>query len=60
MKAERSPRSRASNATVRSCANVRTVVKPGTTLVFTDKPVNAEAQRPPNFKIVGLGDVAAR
>ena len=41
-------------------ANVRGVVKPGTTLVLTDKPVNGETQSKPGFKILGLGEVAAR
>jgi hypothetical protein len=39
---------------------VRSVVIPGTTLVFTDKPVNADTQSKPNFKILGLGEVASR
>ncbi len=41
-------------------AGVRTVVAPGTTLVFTEKPVNSETQSKPGFKILGLGEVAAR
>ncbi len=41
-------------------ASVRGVVQPGTTMVLTDKPVNSETQSKPGFKILGLGDVAAR
>lgn len=39
---------------------VGTVIIPGTTLVFTDKPVNAQTQSGSNFKILGLGEVAMR
>ncbi len=39
---------------------VRAVVIPGTTLVFTDQPVNTNTQSKPGFKILGLGEVAAR
>jgi hypothetical protein len=39
---------------------VRSVVLPGTTMVLTDKPVNGETQSKPGFKILGLGEVAAR
>lgn len=41
-------------------AGVRTVVMPGTTLVFSDKPVNNDTQSKPNFKVLGLGEVALR
>ena len=41
-------------------AGVRGVVVPGTTMVFTDKPVNGDTQSKPNFKILGLGEVASR
>jgi hypothetical protein len=41
-------------------SSVRSVVQPGTTLVLTDKPVNGETQSKPGFKILGLGEVAAR
>ena len=41
-------------------ASVRSVVLPGTTMVLTDKPVNGETQSKPGFKILGLGQVAAR
>jgi hypothetical protein len=35
-------------------------VQPGTTMVLTDKPVNGATQSKPGFKILGLGEVAAR
>jgi hypothetical protein len=41
-------------------AGVRSVVLPGPTMVLTDKPVNGETQSKPGFKILGLGEVAAR
>ena len=41
-------------------ASVRSVVLPGTTMVLTDKPVNGDTQSKPGFKILGLGEVAAR
>ena len=41
-------------------ASVRSVVQPGTTMVLTDKPVNSNTQSQPGFKIMGLGEVAAR
>ncbi|MCX6877344.1 MAG: L,D-transpeptidase family protein [Verrucomicrobia bacterium] len=41
-------------------AGLRSVVVPGTTLVFTDKPVNADTQSKPGFKVLGLGQVASR
>jgi hypothetical protein len=41
-------------------ASVRGVVQAGTTMVLTDKPVNAETQSSPNFKVMGVGEVAAR
>jgi hypothetical protein len=41
-------------------ASVRSMVQPGTTMVLTDKPVNGETQSKPGFKILGLGEVAAR
>ena len=41
-------------------SSVRSVVQPGTTMVLTDKPVNGETQSKPGFKILGLGEVAAR
>lgn len=41
-------------------AGVRTVVGPGTTLVFTEKPVNGQTQSAPDFKILGVGEVAQR
>jgi lipoprotein-anchoring transpeptidase ErfK/SrfK len=37
---------------------VRSVVIPGTTLVFTDQPVNTSTQSKPGFKILGVGVVA--
>lgn len=39
---------------------VRTVIGPGTTLVFTEKPVNSQTQSAPNFKILSVGEVAQR
>ena len=39
---------------------VAAVIVPGTTLVFTDKPVNGQTQSKPGFKILGLGEVASR
>jgi hypothetical protein len=36
------------------------VVQPGTALVFTDKPVSAQTQSKPGFKIMGLREVAER
>ena len=41
-------------------ANVSTVVQPGTTMVITDEAVNQETQSAPNFKVLGVGEVAAR
>ena len=41
-------------------AGVRSVVQPGTTMVLTDKPVNDETRSKPGFKVLGLGEVAAR
>jgi hypothetical protein len=40
-------------------ANVRSVVKPGTTMVLTDQPVNGETQSKPGFKVFGPGEVAS-
>ena len=37
---------------------VREVVIPGTTLVFTDQPVNTNTQSKPGFKILGPGNTA--
>jgi hypothetical protein len=36
---------------------VRAIVIPGTTLVFTDKPVNTDTQSKPGFKILSPGEV---
>jgi hypothetical protein len=36
---------------------VRSVVIPGTTLVFTDQPVGPKTQSAPGFKILGPGEV---
>jgi len=41
-------------------ANVRGVLKPGSTIVLTDQPVNGDTQSKPNFKVLGLGEIAAR
>lgn len=41
-------------------AGVRAVIVPGTTLVFTEKPVNGETQSKPGLNILGVGEVAAR
>ena len=41
-------------------ANVQHVVQPGTTMVITDEAVNQEIQSAPNFKVLGVGEVAAR
>ena len=41
-------------------AGVRSVLVPGTTLVFTDQPVNRQTQSAPDFKILTPGEVAAR
>lgn len=41
-------------------ANVRGVVQPGSTMVFTDQPVTKETQSAPGFKVMGVGEVASR
>jgi hypothetical protein len=41
-------------------ASVGTVVQPGTTMIITDEAVNQDTQSSPNFKVLGVGDVAAR
>jgi hypothetical protein len=41
-------------------AGVRSVLVPGTTLVFTDQPVNRQTQSAPDFKILTPGDMASR
>jgi L,D-transpeptidase catalytic domain len=41
-------------------ASVGAVVQPGTTMIITDEAVNQETQSSPNFKVLGVGEVAAR
>jgi hypothetical protein len=41
-------------------ASVGAVVQPGTTMIITDEAVNQDTQSSPNFKVLGVGEVAAR